>query len=146
MNIFLEYQGKIFKFLKDLEKKKIIKIPPKLNNISVELPPKNQNAEISCNAAMILSKFNQSNPMNMGEILRKYLLLNFKEFKKIEVTSPGFLNIYFKETFLKKQLTQILLLDKKFGFNKTKKKNITLNLFQQTQLDLYTSDIVEELY
>jgi len=98
---------------------------------------------------MILSKFNQSNPMNMGEILRKYLLLNFKEFKKIEVTSPGFLNIYFKETFLKKQLTQILLLDKKFGFNKTKKKkkkNITLNLFQQTQLDLYTSDIVEELY
>jgi len=122
MNIFLEYQRKIFKFLKDLEKKKIIKIPSKLNNISVELPPKNQNAEISCNAAMILSKFNQSNPMNMGEILRKYLLLNFKEFKKIEVTSPGFLNIYFKETFLKKQLTQILLLDKKFGFNKTKKK------------------------
>ena len=112
MNIFLEYQRKIFKFLKDLEKKKIIKIPPKLNNISVELPPKNQNAEISCNAAMILSKFNQSNPMNMGEILRKYLLLNFKEFKKIEVTSPGFLNIYFKETFLKKQLTQILLLEK----------------------------------
>tara|TARA_B110000438_G_scaffold257557_1_gene265741 strand:+ start:969 stop:2693 length:1725 start_codon:yes stop_codon:yes gene_type:complete len=126
MNIFLEYQEKIFKFLKDLEKKKIIKIPSKLNSISVELPPKNQNAEISCNAAMILSKFNQSNPMNMGEVLKKYLLLNFNEFKKIEVTSPGFLNIYFKETFLKKQLTQILLLDKKFGFNKKIKKKYNI--------------------
>ena len=50
---------------------------------------------------MILAKFNQSNPMNMGEILKKYLLLNFNEFKKIEITSPGFLNIYFKETFWK---------------------------------------------
>ena len=126
MNIFLEYQQKIFKFLKVLERKEIIKIPPKLNTISVELPPKNQNAEISCNAAMVLSKFNQSNPMSMGEILKKHLLLNFKEFESIEVTSPGFLNIYFKKIFLKNQLGKILLLNKKFGSNKSKKKKYNI--------------------
>ncbi len=126
MNIFLEYQQKIFKFLKVLERKEIIKIPPKLNTISVELPPKNQNAEISCNAAMVLSKFNQSNPMSMGEILKKHLLLNFKEFESIEVTSPGFLNIYFKKNFLKNQLGKILLLNKKFGSNKSKKKKYNI--------------------
>ena len=49
MNLFLDYQQKIFKNLKYLEKKQLIKIPPKLKNITVEIPPKNQSGDISCN-------------------------------------------------------------------------------------------------
>ena len=58
MNLFLDYQKKIFSSLKDLEKKKVIQIPLKLKSFAVELPPKNQKADISCNAAMILAKIN----------------------------------------------------------------------------------------
>ena len=60
MNLFLDYQKKIFNSLKILKRKNTIKIPSKIKSFTVELPPKNQEADISCNAAMILSKVNNS--------------------------------------------------------------------------------------
>ena len=50
MNLFLDYQKKIFKSVKFLERKKLIKIPEKIKSFTVELPPKNQKAAMSCNA------------------------------------------------------------------------------------------------
>ena len=67
MNLFSEYQKKIFKILKKLEKKKLIQIPSNLNLI-VELPPRNQKADISCNVAMILAKLNKKPPVKLAEI------------------------------------------------------------------------------
>ena len=99
MNLLLDYQKKIFSSLKDLEKKKLIQIPLQLNNFTVELPPKNQRADISCNVAMILAKANNTSPIKLAEILQKHLLLKFKEFKNIEVAGPGFLNIHFHISF-----------------------------------------------
>ena len=81
MNLFLDYQKKIFNSLKNLEKKKLIHIPNQLKNFTVELPPKNQKADISSNAAMVLAKINNISPIEFAEILRKHLLKNFKEFK-----------------------------------------------------------------
>ena len=75
MNLFLDYQKKIFSSLKDLEKKKVIQIPLKLKSFSVELPPKNQKASISCNVALILAKVNNTSPINLAEILKKHLLI-----------------------------------------------------------------------
>ena len=74
MNLFLDYQIKIFKSLKILEKKRVIKISPNLKNFTVELPPKNQKADISCNAAMILAKINNSSPNKLAVLLKKHLL------------------------------------------------------------------------
>ena len=54
MNLFQEYQIKITLILKKLEKKKILKIPPNIQSVTVELPPKNQEGDLSCNAALIL--------------------------------------------------------------------------------------------
>ena len=71
MNIFSYYQKEILNSLKDLEKKKIIKIPDKLRGLTVELPPKNANAAISCNAALILAKYNNIAPLDLAEILKK---------------------------------------------------------------------------
>ena len=107
MNLFLDYQKKIFNSLKSLEKKKVIQIPLRIKSFRVELPPKNQKADMSCNAAMILAKVNNCSPVNLAEILKKHLLLNFKEFKSIEIVEPGFLNIYFHISFWKKYLTKI---------------------------------------
>ena len=100
MNLFSNYQKKIFNSLKILEKRKIIHIPRELKSFTVELPPKNQKADISCNAAMILAKVNNTSPVKLAEILKKHLLLNFAEFKSIEIAGPGFLNIYFHIFFL----------------------------------------------
>ena len=58
MNIFLDYKKKFLVFLKKLQKNKIISIPDNLEGLIVELPPKNNQAHLSSNAAMIIAKFN----------------------------------------------------------------------------------------
>ena len=124
MNLFLDYQQKIFKNLKYLEKKQLIKIPPKLKNITVEIPPKNQSGDISCNAAMILAKFNNMQANQMAEILKENFLSNFKEFANIDIAGPGFLNINFTSAFWMNYLNKIVDFNLKFGANKSKKKKI----------------------
>jgi len=126
MNLFSDYQDKIYKTLKTLEKKKKIKIPKSINNFNIEIPPSNQNADISCNAAMILAKPNNISPIILADKLKKYLLLEFKEFKNIEIAGPGFLNISFNFYFWKHHLSNIIKLDKKYGSNKNNKKKYNI--------------------
>ena len=103
MNIFLHYQKEILNSLKTLEKEKLIIIPNKFKGLTVELPPKNTNAAISCNAALILAKYNNISSLDLAEILKKNLLKAFKEFKSVEVAGPGFLNINFTAGGLQNQ-------------------------------------------
>ena len=126
MNLFLDYQKKIFNSLKNLEKKKLIQIPLQLKNFTVELPPKNQKADISCNAAMILAKDNNISPIKLAEIIKKHLLSKFKEFKSIEISEPGFLNIHFHILFWKKYLNKIIQLDSRYGSNRLSKKKYNI--------------------
>jgi len=126
MNLFLDYQKKIFNSLKNLEKKKLIQIPPQLKNFTVELPPKSQKADISCNAAMVLAKVNNNSSVMLAKILKKHLLSNFKEFKSIEIARPGFLNICFHISFWKECLTKVIKLDTKYGSNITFKKKYNI--------------------
>ena len=125
MNLFADYQNRIFNSLKYLEKEKKIKVPTSLKNLTIELPPKNQNASIACNAALILAKSNNSTPIKLAEILKKNFLLNFKEFKTIEISGPGFLNIYFDIDFWERFLIKLIKSKTKYGSNKIRKKNIT---------------------
>jgi len=126
MNLFSDYQDKIYKALKNLEKKKKIKIPKSIKNFNIEIPPPNQKADISCNAAMILAKPNNISSITLADKLKKYLLLEFKEFKNIEIAGPGFLNISFNFYFWKHHLSNIIKLDKKYGSNKNNKKKYNI--------------------
>ena len=126
MNIFLYYQERIISTLKDLEKKKIIKIPTKFKGFSVELPPKNTKAAISCNAALILAKHNNISTLDLATILKKKFLYIFNEFESIEVAGPGFLNINFDINFWKKHLLKIVKLNKKYGSAITNKKKYNI--------------------
>ena len=103
---------------KILEKKKVIQIPSSLKSFTVELPPKNQKADVSCNAAMVLAKANNNSSLKIAEILKKHLLLNFKEFKTIEIAGSGFLNIYFHISFWEKYITKVIKLNYKCVLNK----------------------------
>jgi len=118
MNLFSNYQKRFLHYLKSLEKKKIIDLPNHLKNLTVELPPKGHKADMSCNVAMILAKFNQKTPLDLANILKKNFLENFKEFEKIDVAKPGFLNINFKIDFWKSHLFKIIQSDANYGSNK----------------------------
>ena len=48
-----------------------------------------------------------------NQILKKHLLLNFKEFESINIAGPGFLNICFHILFWRKYLSQVIKLDTK---------------------------------
>ena len=105
-------------YLKSLEKKKIIDLPDNLKGLMVELPPKEHKGDMSCNVAMILAKFNKKTPLDLANILKKNFLENFKEFEKIDVAKPGFLNINFKIDFWKKHLFKIIQSDANYGSNR----------------------------
>ena len=77
MNLFLDYQIKIFNYLKKLGKKNVINISNSLKNFTVELPPKNQKSDISCNVALILAKRNNMSAVNLAEILKKTFIKRF---------------------------------------------------------------------
>ena len=128
MNLFHDYQRKIFVSLKKLEIKKKIKIPHEIKKFATELPPKEQNADISCNAAMVLANANNSSPLKLAEIFKNHLLLDIKEFKNIVVANPGFLNITFHNDFWKSYLLRTIKLNKKYGSNNLKRhKWLVLN-------------------
>ena len=78
MNLLANYQDKIFLFLKKLEKKNIIKIPKNFKGFVVELPPKGQKGEMTCNASLLLAKENSLAPIEIAEILKKKIIRKFQ--------------------------------------------------------------------
>ena len=75
MNLFSEYKKKIINNLKKLEKKSIIKISDNIESLTIDIPPKNQKGDISCNAALILAKINNCSPLKLADVIKKDLIL-----------------------------------------------------------------------
>ena len=126
MNLFKNYQKKISLFLNVLKKDNLIEYPDNIKKITVELPPKATEADISCNAAMILSKSNNMSPLDLGLILKKKLLNYFNEFEKIEVSKHGFLNIKFGIFFWEKFLLNVIENKISYGSNNENVKRYNL--------------------
>ena len=126
MNLLSDYQIFLLNLLTDLKDKKIIDFPEKLKGLTVELPPKEQTADISCNAAMILAKHNKKKPIEIALILKKYFLEKFKEFEKVEIAKPGFININFTADFWRDYLFKLIEFKEDYG--STKKSKIKYNI------------------
>ena len=67
MNIFQIYQKKIKDLILDINKNGKIEIPENLDSIGVDIPPSQFKSHISTNVAMILSKINKTNPMDLAK-------------------------------------------------------------------------------
>ena len=117
MNIFLQYTVKIKKLLNDLKKKGKIILPNNLDSIFVDIPPKNFSGDISCNVAMILSKINKKNPMDIANLISNEIKDNFDEVDKISVAKPGFLNLKFKNSFWNQFLKKIIKSKNQYGID-----------------------------
>jgi arginyl-tRNA synthetase len=84
-------------------------------DFSVESPANKNFGDYSTNLALVLKK----NPNEIAEKIKSKL------FKKIEVKN-GFINFYFSEEYLQKQVAVILKEKNKFGNLKGSKKNINI--------------------
>ena len=114
MNLFSYYQKKIFNSLKKLEKKKLIQISSQLIRFTVELPPKNQKADLSCNAAMVLAKPVQMSPINLANLIVNQLE-QLPNVTGAQIAGPGFINIRLSANFWQDRLREILCAGTNYG-------------------------------
>ena len=122
MNIFEIYLKKIKDLIIALSKEDLIKIPKDLNSINVDIPPEQFDSDISTNVAMVLSKLNKTNPLELAKIIESNLKKNDTNIDKIEIVKPGFINIKFKSIFWNDFLKEIINNHKEFGINKNEVK------------------------
>ncbi len=85
-------------------------------NFVVEKPKDDSNGDLSTNICLLLSKVLNENPFSIGEKLSQKLSTN-KEFTKVTVAKPGFINFlidksllydFLKETLFNKEIIPIL--------------------------------------
>ena len=97
MNIFELYLDKIISIIVGLGKKNQLIIPKTFNGINAEIPPQKFECDISTNVAMILSKLNETSPIQLAEKLAVEIKNSDKQIESISVAKPGFINIKFKK-------------------------------------------------
>ncbi len=126
MNLFSEYHSKIINFLKKVQKKEKIVLPNKMEQVTFEPPPKNLTGDISTNLLFVISGINKTSPMLMGEKISFLIKKEFKEFEKVEIKKPGFINLYFTNDFWKTYINALIKTNKNYGVNKSIKKKINV--------------------
>ena len=120
MNIFEEYINKINALI--LKNQKLLKLD-NLNNfkgIVVESPPAKFNFDLSCNASLVLGKINKINPKELADKIKDLILKDLKDFEKIEIAGPGFLNLKLTNKSLILNINKILENRKSYGKKKSK--------------------------
>ena len=122
MNIFDIYLDNIKKILLDLSKKDKITLPESLDGINTEIPPIKFNCDISTNVAMVLSKINKKNPLDLAETLALIIKESDDFIENVNVAKPGFINIKFKPIFWTSFIEEIIKSSKIFGINKKENK------------------------
>ena len=124
MNIFLEYNIKFKDLIKYLNKNKKLELPNNLDGINIDIPPKNFSGDISFNAAMVLSKTNKKNPLDLAKLISDEILNKFDEIEDVSIVKPGFINIKFKNNFWNIFLQEIIKSKNKYGsLHKKNKEN-----------------------
>jgi len=125
MNIFEEYINKITALI--LKNQKLLKLD-NLNNfkgIVVESPPAEFDFDLSCNASLVLGKINKINPKELANKIKDLILKDLKDFEKIEIAGPGFLNLKLTNKSLISNINKILENRKSYG---KKKSNNNYNI------------------
>ena len=75
----------------------------------VEIPPKNINADLALNAAMIIAKKVRTNPRIIAQELIEIINKEFSNTIKLaEIAGAGFINLHFTDDFLQQELNKIL--------------------------------------
>lgn len=81
---------------------------------TVETPNKSEFGDYSTNAALVLAKDNKMPPRQLAEILIKELKKN-KNYKKVEIAGPGFVNFFLSPHMYQSVLWEIFETDLEYG-------------------------------
>ena len=116
MNIFEQYLYKIKEILSTLSSNGDLILPDSLNGVTAEIPPSKFDSDISTNVAMVLSKINNKSPSDLASILAEKIKKEDKFIEEISVVKPGFINIFFYNSFWQNQLYKYLNIKKKINY------------------------------
>ena len=108
MNIFEHHLSEIKKII--LSEKNALNLGSidDLKGVNLEIPPEQFNFDLSCNVAMVLGKKNKINPNTLALKLKDIFSNKIKNFSKVEIAGPGFLNIKLSKSALLNNINAIL--------------------------------------
>ncbi len=90
-------------------------------DFSIDISPKKDFGDLSTNIAMIGCKFLKISPMELAEKIA-FDLQQDNQIKKVDIINPGFINIFFYNSFWQKQLAEYLNTKAKFNYRIKSKK------------------------
>lgn len=105
--------------IKDIIRKEIEKTAKSLklelnHAFSIEIPKSKEHGDFSSNVALISSKANNLNPMELAETLKEKLLKS-KHFNEINIAKPGFLNFSLSKNLFIDVIKNILEAGEEYG-------------------------------
>ena len=118
MNIFKYYLSEIHNLVLNYKDDLNLKNLDNLDNVILEIPPEQFNFDLSCNISLVLAKENKLNPKTLATQLKNLFENQIKNFEKIEIAGPGFLNIKLSKTALIDNINLILNNKKDYGSKK----------------------------
>ena len=124
MNIFEHHLSEIRKIIFSEKNSLNLGSIDDLKGVNLEIPPEQFNFDLSCNIAMVLGKKNKINPETLALKLKDIFLNKIKNFSKVEIAGPGFLNIKLSKSALLNNINSILE-NKVYG---SSKNNETYNI------------------
>lgn len=91
-----------------------------LDKIIIETPKESKNGDYSTNVALLLTKILKENPMNIASKIANEI--NDESIEKVEIATPGFINIYLTKKVLLDEINKIINEGKDYGKNTTGNK------------------------
>jgi len=125
MNIFNFYSEQIKAIIINNNKILNLKNILEFKGIQIESPPEKFNCDLSTNIPMIVAKQNKINPIDLANKIKTILEKDLKDFKKIELAGPGFLNITLTSSALINFINTVIKSNQFYGSNK-KNKNYNI--------------------
>ncbi len=122
MNIFENYLLKIEKIIKSAHKDNLLELPDNLSGINVDIPPAKFTGDISTNVAMVLSKINKKNPLELAKQIADLIKDSDNNIDEISIEKPGFINLKFKNEFWNGFILDVLN-NSSYGSSTSGKKN-----------------------
>lgn len=84
-----------------------------IDKIVIDIPKDKKNGDYSTNIAFLLAKELKKSPMDIANDIKDNIKSDLIE--KVEVASPGFINIYLSKEFLLSNINEILDSGKNYG-------------------------------
>ncbi|ERL47473.1 gamma-glutamyl-gamma-aminobutyrate hydrolase protein [Candidatus Micropelagos thuwalensis] len=114
MNIFAAFRARIDESIRELIQQGVVNDSADLSRISVEPPREASHGDMATNAAMVLSKFSELQPLDLAGKIAD-LLSEDKDIVAIDIAGPGFINLSLAPSVWQGQVANVLRAGTAYG-------------------------------